>query len=157
MRPLTTVLCLSTVVLLFACSRPAGVRSMAPDEAYTLLVNRNWLDRMPETRSERFHVLRFIPQMNHSGVYQERTLYQGQFELFAFEHTGEQIRFMLPHTGERRATQYRIDQLQPGEHGPFDLRLQLDRSPRGPATYYGFRRESQATDLDQSLQALLPR
>lgn len=143
-----------------ACSKPAPC-ALPPEQARQLLVNRNWLSKMPEGRKDRFQVFRFIPEFNHSGVYQDRTLYAGGFELFGFEATGEELRFNLLHTGDRRATRYHVDELRRGEGaGPFDLRLQLDRSPRGPATYYGWRSEGQGDqeglerELDARLQGL---
>jgi len=127
---------------------------LPPDEARALLINRNWLDRLPESARDRLHVFRFVPSMG-GGVFQDRTLYKGEFELFTFEAGGDRIRFDLPHTGERRDVRYRIDALGDGERrGPLDLRLILDGSPRGPSVYYGMRRES--ADLDASLRSLAP-
>jgi hypothetical protein len=142
---------------LSACSGPARP-SVSPDEAQRLLLNRNWLDQLPEDEHTRLHVYRFVPRMG-GGVYQDRTLFAGKFELFTFEHTGEEIRFHLPHTKERRTVAYRITALQPGEAPPFDLRLQFDRSPRGPATYYSVRADSAASAeaLDEGLRRLLGR
>src|SRR5579871_4702985 len=101
---------------------------LPPDEARALLINRNWLDRLPESARDRLHVFRFVPSMG-GGVFQDRTLYKGEFELFTFEAGGER-------------------------RGPLDLRLILDGSPRGPSVYYGMRRES--ADLDASLRSLAP-
>lgn len=142
----------STLFLgLLACHKtpPAGVPA---EEARRLLIDRNWIDEMPKGDRDRLHVFRFIPQMG-GGVYQDRTIYAGSFELFRFDATGEEIRFYLPHQREHAQAQYRIDVLQPGEKEGFDLRLRLDKSPRGPATYYGWRSENQRSlaDLDRSL------
>jgi hypothetical protein len=146
------------LLLLFAvvagCHSAAPSRNVAPDEAEKLLINRNWLDHMPKSETERLHVFRFVPNMG-GGVFQDRTLYAGQFELFTFERTGEQIRFDLPHTGEKKTVGYTIEALDDGQDG-LDLKLTLDGSPRGPSVYYGMRRES-AADLDASLRTLINR
>ncbi len=145
MKPLC-VLLLTITLVASACSRQAP-RALSPEQAGSLLVNRNWLSKMPEGKKDRFHVFRFIPEFNHSGVYQDRTIFAGGFELFGFEHTGEEIRFNLLHTGDKKTVHYRIEELRKGE-GPanFDLRLTFDRSPRGPATFYGWRSEGQGKD-----------
>ena len=149
MKKITVALLLVTAALA-GCQRPA-TKAVPPEEAQRLLLNRNWLDVLPQTDRDRLHVFRFVPSMG-GGVYQDRTLYAGSFELFQFERTGEEIRFLLPHKKERATARYRIDALQPGEVENFDLRLQLDRSPRGPATYYGWREDS-AADIAAALEA----
>ncbi len=114
-------------------------RRVSAEEARGLLVDRNWLDRMPESHRDRLHVLRFTPSMG-GGVYQDRTLFRGSFELFRFEATGDELRVHLPETREKLRTRYRIESVS--GPAPFDLRLTLDRSPRGPAVYYGIRAET---------------
>jgi hypothetical protein len=142
MRPLALALSslsLATVVGLGACDRPKST-ALPGDEARALLLDRNWIDRLPEKKDDRLHVFRFVPSMG-GGVFQDRTIFFGTFELFQFEHTGDEIRFALLHTGERKTVRYRIEPIdQPGPDG-FDLKLILDGSPRGPSVYYGWRKE----------------
>ncbi|MSP58792.1 MAG: hypothetical protein EXR72_00345 [Myxococcales bacterium] len=139
-------------VLASGCTSAPADRTLPEGEARALLIDRNWIDRLPEGHGDRLHVFRFVPRMG-GGVYQDRTLFAGQFELFTFEHTGDEIRFRLPHAGERKTVRYRIETLAPDQaHGPLDLRLTLEGSPRGPSVYYGGRTEK--GDLDASLEAL---
>jgi hypothetical protein len=157
MRPRTPSPLLGLLLLgaLPACARPAP-RDLPADEARALLIDRNWLDVMPQGPRDRLHVFRFVPRMG-GGVYQDRTLFAGQFELFTFSHSGGEIRFHMPHTGERRTVAYRIGRVAPGEdREPFDIKLQLDGSPRGPDTYYSVRSETGATPeaLDGALRRL---
>ena len=158
MKILGTLL-LTAAVAASGCGKPEP-KAVDAAQARSLLVNRNWLSKMPENRKDRFQVFRFIPEFNNSGVYQDRTIYAGGFELFAFEHTGEEIRFNLLHTSNRKTARYRIEELRPGEGpGSFDLKLSLDQSPRGGATYYGWKNEGHdkklatAEALDQSLSS----
>ncbi len=138
------------------CHDTASSRILPPEEAQQVLLDRNWLDRMPQSESDRLHVFRFVPKMG-GGVYQDRTLFAGQFELFTFQRSGEEIHFDLPHTGDKKVVRYRIESLEGGEvKDGLDLKLTLDGSPRGPSVYYGMKRESGA-DLDGSLRALLTR
>jgi hypothetical protein len=132
------------LVTIGACSsRPANRASTA--EAGRLLVDRNWIDRMPETRDDKLHVYRFVPSMG-GGVFQDRTLYRGTFELLTFKVDGDHLDIELPQTGERVRSQFGIEKVS--GPAPFDLKLTLWSDPRGPGVYYGVRAE---TDRDGQL------
>src|SRR5580658_8511179 len=144
--------------LLLAASLAASCSSaksppVSGDDAQRLLIDRNWIDRMPETRHDRLHVYRFVPSMG-GGVFQDRTLFKGTFELFQFEATGDRIRFVLPETGEKVTSTYRIDEVDGPP--PFDLRLTVGDDPRGPHVYYGTRAETDrdGVALDRKLATL---
>jgi hypothetical protein len=122
---------------LAACSTRHSTRVDASD-ARNLLIDRNWLDRMPQSPREKLHVYRFVPTMG-GGVYQDRTLYKGTFELFRFTTDARQIDFELPETHQHVTSAYRIERVDGPQ--PFDLRLTVDNDPRGPHVYYGMRAE----------------
>jgi hypothetical protein len=133
-----------------ACTRstPHGV---PPEQAKKLLLDRNWIDRLPEKVDDKLRVYRFVPSMG-GGVFQDRTIFAGNFELFTFEADGETIRFNLLHTGEKKRSRYTIEPLdKPGPDG-VDLKLTIVDDPRGPKSYYGWRAETR--DLDGQLQHL---
>lgn len=118
------------LIAVAACSgdhRPKRVSSAE-------LTDRNWLDVWPADKDDHLHVYRFTPSMG-GGVYQDRTLYKGTFELFTYSVEGDELEIVLPHTGETVRTGFRIEEVSGPE--PFDLRLTLDRSPRGPRVFYG--------------------
>jgi hypothetical protein len=129
-------------VALSACSHKADVDA---EHAKKLLVDRNWIDRMPETKDDRLHVYRFVPSMG-GGVFQDRTLYKGTFELFKFEAGQGQIRFDLPETGDKVTSAFSIEPVDGPK--PFDLKLTISDDPRGPHVYYGIKAEK---DVDGSL------
>lgn len=136
-----------------ACSSPSREsKRVTGEDAKQLLINRNWLDKMPETEREKLHVYRFVPSMG-GGVYQDRTLFKGTFELFSFESTASDIRFVLHETKDTVVAPYSIEQVD--GPAPFDLLLTIDGDPRGPSRYYGIRREtgSDLQTLDAQLQA----
>jgi len=153
----STLLACSTLLatsLLSGCHSSKNERALPPPEARRLLIDRNWLDRMPQSPTDRLHVFRFVPSMG-GGVFQDRTLYAGQFELFQFDQDGSRIHFKLPHTGENVRVRFTIQTLAaPDEDSPFELQLHIDDSPRGPSDYFSLRGES-AADLDGSLQRVL--
>jgi hypothetical protein len=80
------------------------------------------------------------------GVYQDRTLFKGTFELFTFETAGDEIRFNLPETHQKVVSKFRIENVDGPK--PFDLKLTVEADPRGPQVYYGMRSE---TDRDGHL------
>jgi hypothetical protein len=73
------------------------------------------------------------------GVFQDRTLFAGQFELFTFKLDHDNIDFNLPHKQQRVLSHFAVRRVQ--GHAPFDLELTIDADPRGPHRYYGFSNE----------------
>ena len=133
-----------------ACSKSV-THALPPEQAKALLIDRNWLDRVPEKVDDKLHVYRFVPSMG-GGVFQDRTIFFGTFELFTFEADGERIRFNLLHTGDKRTSAYAIEEMAtPGPDG-VDLQLTIADDPRGTRRYYGWRNEGR--DLDAHLAAL---
>jgi hypothetical protein len=127
------------------CSSKSPPQLSATD-ARDVLIDRNWIDRMPETKTDRLHVYRFVPTMG-GGVYQDRTLFKGTFELFRFKvEGGNRIVFNLPETHEKVTSPFKIEKVT--GPGPFDLKLTIASDPRGPRVYYSIREE---TDRDGHL------
>lgn len=121
------------------CSRshhaPAPrAHALPPDQAAQVLINRNWLDRWPSAETDRLHVYRFTPSMG-GGVFQDRTLFEGHFELFTYDLHGEHLTIHWPRTRSEDRVVYRIDEVS--GPAPFDLRLELSSSSHGPRVYYG--------------------
>jgi len=137
---------LAALVLVAGCADHARQDAVGGKEAARLLVDRNWLDVWPHDKDDRLHVFRFTPSMG-GGVYQDRTVFRGEFELFTFAIREDELSFDLPHTGEHVQTRFKIERVDGPE--PFDLRLTLDRSPRGPRVYYG--RTAEGASLDAEL------
>lgn len=81
------------LVAVTACS--SGSKAVDRDEAARLLIDRNWIDVMPTSHDDRLHVFRFTPKMG-GGVFQDRTVFRGEFELFTFRLTDDGIAFVFP-------------------------------------------------------------
>lgn len=128
-----------------ACSSNSRSRQLSASDARDVLIDRNWIDRMPESTTDRLHVYRFVPSMG-GGVYQDRTLFKGTFELFLFKVERDRIAFQLPETREKVTSSFTIERVD--GPAPFDLRLTIASDPRGPHVYYGMRSE---TDRDGHL------
>jgi hypothetical protein len=139
-------LVVSTLCALAAACSSSSSSRVAASDAGELLIDRNWIDRMPQNARERLRVYRFVPTMG-GGVFQDRTLYKGSFELFKFKvEGGDHIVFDLPETHEKVTSQFTIDRV--AGPAPFDLKLTIWTDPRGPHEYYGIRAE---TDRDGHL------
>src|SRR5262245_65799663 len=97
---------LPVLLLLAACGsehRPTRVSSAE-------LTDRNWLDVWPTDKNDHLHVYRFTPSMG-GGVYQDRTVFKGTFELFMYTVHGDEIEFVLPDTDETVTTHFRIEKV----------------------------------------------
>src|SRR4051812_31090944 len=92
------------LALVAACSRSSSL------DAGKLLIDRNWVDVWPRDKDQRLHVYRFTPGMG-GGVYQDRTLFKGTFELFTYELDGSTIEWTMPDSGERVKTRFRIERV----------------------------------------------
>jgi hypothetical protein len=147
-----TMLGLLVVASMAACSSPTSNQVSASD-ARSLLIDRNWLDKMPETDRDKLHVYRFVPNMG-GGVFQDRTLYKGVFELFSFKVKDNAITFKLHETRTEVTSAYTIEKIDGPK--PFDLKLTIPDDPRGPKVYYGMRAETDRSGeaLEQRLQRL---
>lgn len=133
------------LLALVGCS--SSSKGLDAEQQKSLLIDRNWLDRMPETKHDRLHVYRFVPNMG-GGVFQDRTVFKGTFELFRFEAQNGEIRFDLPETDEKITSKFKIEEVK---EPPFDLKLTISDDPRGPHVYFGMRNE-----ISSDLSALLP-
>jgi hypothetical protein len=145
-------LCAGLSIAAAACHGQASPQ-LSKDDARAVLIDRNWLDRMPENMTDKLHVYRFVPSMG-GGVFQDRTLFKGTFELFMFKVTGDHIVFDLPETGQKVTSQFTIETV--AGPAPFDLKLTIWSDPRGPHTYYGIRAENDRDGhvLEHKLAAL---
>ena len=134
------------LVLLVGCSSQES-NVLDKGDAKKLLIDRNWIDRMPETKDTRLHVYRFVPTMG-GGVFQDRTLYKGTFELFKFSADKGEITFDLPETDDKVTSKFTIEKVDGPR--PFDLKLTISDDPRGPHVYFGMRNET-SSDLATEL------
>jgi hypothetical protein len=152
MRKLIVASLLVAASAVTACSKSSP--QLSASDARDVLIDRNWIDRMPETTKDKLHVYRFVPKMG-GGVYQDRTLFKGTFELFMFTvERGNHIVFTLPETHEKVTSEFKIEKVD--GPAPFDLKLTIPSDPRGPHEYYGIRAENDRDGhvLEQKLAAL---
>jgi hypothetical protein len=143
-------------VLLAGCGRDRATAppALPADVAADLLIDRNWMDRWPSDARERLEVYRFTPAMG-GGVYQDRTLFAGRFELFKFEVAGDRLRIHWPDRHLREEVGFRIAEVD--GPAPFDLRLELDGNAVGPKVLYGRRAEGSGAEAVVAIDRALAR
>jgi hypothetical protein len=131
--------------------------ALPAERAASLLTDRNWLDRWPTGPREQLHVYRFTPSMG-GGVFQDRTLFAGHFELFVFAVSGDRLNIGWPDRDLAEDIAFRITPVDGPE--PFDLRLDLEGNAVGPHTLYGRRAEgsgdARLVEVERKLSAAAP-
>jgi len=135
-----------------ACHRGAsGPRAdrLSAKDAGRALIDRNWMDRWPQHKDDRLRLYRFTPSMG-GGVYQDRKVFRGQFELFQYTTGDGTIDFHFPDTDERVRSPFIVERVK--NHDPFDLKLIIADDPRGPGVYWA-RSDMRGGDLDPSSAA----
>lgn len=142
-----TAVAVAIAAIAAGCGREPTTATLPPDEAAKLLIDRNWLDRWPTGERDRLHVYRFVPSMG-GGVFQDRTLFAGKFELFTYQVHGDHLTIQWPHSKEEDRMVFRIDRVSGPD--PFDLRLELTTPSRGPRTYHGRSAETGDTKPEQA-------
>ncbi|MBE7452426.1 MAG: hypothetical protein HS111_27155 [Kofleriaceae bacterium] len=144
---LVLALALALAVAVTGCGRDAPRRGLPAATAAELLIDRNWIDAWPHDKDDRLRVYRFVPSMG-GGVYQDRTVFKGAFELFQYTTDGAHLDYHFPHDGLRKRARFTIERIDGPP--PFDLRLTIHGDPRGPGTYFGWT-EDRGLELDALL------
>src|SRR4051812_31179739 len=118
---LVAVAVLATTATACHGASPPAAR-LSPHDAERTLIDRNWMDRWPQHKDDRLRVYRFTPSMG-GGVYQDRKVFKGQFELFRYHAGNGTIDFDFPDTDEQVRSPFLIERVR--GHDPFDLRLTI--------------------------------
>ncbi|MCE9574975.1 MAG: hypothetical protein K8W52_17630 [Deltaproteobacteria bacterium] len=126
------ILALTLPLALAACgSRGADLDAADGGRA---LVEHVWIDHVPTGPKDTFHVL-FFDAESRSGVYQKARFYKGEYEMYTFNVDGRRLALVFPDDGERATTKFKVQRID--DEPPFDAKLVLDDSPRGPDSYLG--------------------
>ena len=100
--------------------------------AANLALDRLWIDHIP--RGERDTVEVFVAISAESlGVFQQIAKWRGAHEVFTFEATGDQLRLIYPHTGDKDRVTARA---RTCSDGGFDFCLDLAGARRGAKRYF---------------------
>jgi hypothetical protein len=103
-----------------------------PAKGKELVRDRLWIDHLP--RSERESVQTFIIlKDNPAGVFNNASMWRGQYEMFRYEMSGGQVRMEFPQTGDRDTVSVKATRCKEGK---MDFCLELDGASRGAKRYY---------------------
>jgi hypothetical protein len=112
-----------------------GGGDAAPAHDDSLVVNRLWIDHLPRNDRDTINVFLAIDEES-VGVFQASSAWHGVFDIFRFEHDGDQLRLVFPHDGAReqvRAKARRCDE------GGMDFCMELAGSKHGVKRYYSMK------------------
>jgi len=129
---------------------PESTDPLSDEDSAKVLENRNWMDLWPEKIDEKLHVFRFTPKMG-GGIYQDRTIYRGDFELFTYKIGDGKLDIFWPHSHTRQTLKYTVTRVDGPK--PFDLKLELRGFTDGPSVYYGRSAET-ASDWSWYIEGL---
>ena len=131
MKKLLLVLLLLVFVAYLAWRWLRGAESL--DHGRALFYDRVWIDHVPSGETDPVQVLAVITE-EPIGLFQNASLWRGQFELFRHEPRGDgKIVFLFPQTRDREPASYRAWKC--GERG-FDFCLDIGGTTRGTKRYF---------------------
>jgi hypothetical protein len=105
---------------------------VADSEAAEIIESTPWLDKAPEAPEDNFSAYVFQQEV---GVFVSGSQYRGSYDLFTYQISDKAVAFKFLADGKGAKSKFKLERVS---KGPFDLRLTLKDSPRGPKVYYGF-------------------
>ena len=111
----------------------ADAARSAPDQE--LLLDRLWIDHLPRSESEKFHILVMLADPA-VGAFTHTSQFEGDFAAFSWvpDRAGARARYRLTMLQARTEHSVRMSVSDKG-CGPFDYCLTVQDAPRGPTRY----------------------
>ena len=107
-------------------------RSHAVASRENLLVDRLWVDHLPRNERDTFNIFALIDEPS-VGIFEARSAWRGTFEAFRFEASGDQVRIVFPHTGDKLKLTAKATRCDKGD---MDFCLDVEGADRGAKRYY---------------------
>ena len=147
-RYLVTCLLLGALLWVFW---PAGERAQDENPLHTQLVDRAWIDHMPVYPDDKIDLL-FLDSDSRIGVFQNMSVYEGDFSLFAWRNrSGDRFDLtMLQHRKDHRL-RYKVTDRGCGE---FDLCMVVEGAPRGARKYFSMEEWGNLADRETAAREL---
>jgi hypothetical protein len=106
------------------------------DRGQTLFYDRVWVDHLPASQTDSFHLFAAVTE-EPFGVFDERSMWRGQWEAFRHEARGDgQVELLFPQTRTKGRLSYRAWKCN--EKKDFDFCLEVSGG-KGPKKYYSQR------------------
>ena len=116
-----------------------------------LALDRVWIDHIPRTERDTIQVFAAVSQENF-GVFQQTSVWKGNFELFQFKFADGKLKATFPQDGDREDLKVKARTCSEGQ---MDYCLEIEGSKRGVKKYYS--RKGWEIDGVHSAQALAAR
>lgn len=97
-----------------------------------LVTDRIWIDHMPRNDKDIVQIFAAISD-NSIGVFQSGSQWTGQFEIFRYELSGDDMRMVYPQTNSREKATVRARKCNENR---MDFCLEIDGASRGVKKYY---------------------
>jgi hypothetical protein len=100
-----------------------------------ILVNRLWVDRIPQKETDQFHILAVLTQRQKVGVFQHGSVWEGDWAAFQWQFQGKDkdLHIRFPQSGKTAEVKWSI---QDCRKTPFDYCMDTKGNPRGPEKWY---------------------
>lgn len=114
---------------MLAPKEPTGV--VVSDElAASMLVDRFWIDRIPEAPMDKFNFYIFSSEDDIALNDQAQSIYRHLLEIFVFKASARDIQYQFPHDRRKGKTAYTIEKLARPDENQIDLKLTLTADPQ---------------------------
>lgn len=128
------------------------------EEARRILTTHFWVDHLPTSPQETFHLFAPFRFRGHQlGVVQRRTAWEGCWEIFEwrFKEGDERFHVRFPQTGEMLALEWKVE---PARERGFDYRLTLRGFKGYPSQWYTRKRwrTGSPEELEERIRAFVP-
>lgn len=138
-----------------AAFAPSVVPAPPGVQISSLLVDRLWIDELPQRDTDKFNFYLFSSEDNFGVNDHAQSLYKHLLEFFYYGGSDTELKFQFPHDRRNAKSAYKVEKVaRPKDE--LDLKLSLTADPQNggkPTTYYSSTRWS-STDL-QSMPPLL--
>lgn len=100
------------------------------DQAASILVDRLWVDRVPEKDTDKFNFYIFSSEENIALNDQAQSSYRHLLEIFFYRATAHDISYQFPHDRRSGKTAYAVEKLAKPDRNQIDMKLTLVADPQ---------------------------
>lgn len=133
----------------FAPPVPSGA-VVSSELAGGYLVDRFWLDTIPERETDKFNVYFFSSEEGVALNDQALSVYKHVLELFFYKASGRDLQYQFPHDRRSGKTAYTVEKLQRPEKYDIDLKLTLAADPQAGGQAKVYFSSTKWSSLDKS-------
>jgi hypothetical protein len=110
----------------------AGYRLRGSSSEKGLVQDRVWIDHIPRGERDTINVFLLLTE-EPVGVFQQTSMWKGNFEAFRYEANGGEVRILYPQSGDREKVTVRATRCNEGQ---MDYCLDVEGASRGVKRYY---------------------